>query len=273
MKERIIVSLTSYGERIEALPITLDSIFSQTVLPDLVVLNLAFGEEVSPKMQAYFDEKHIEICYIDNIKVYKKVIPTLRRYPHDVVICIDDDWIYPPQMIAEFMEFHEKHPKNPISGNHIVEFGMVCHCGCASLTKAVFFGDFLNSVDCRDLLENCPCDDIAYTYFSIQSGHPYYRTANEYFFNLVQNGKGDGYSLEMRKINGLEKSYRYLISKYGPLPSLSAQYIDDNELAGIVFDIHRQQVSQGLDEVKNSARYKIGNVILFPFSLIKRLFH
>jgi hypothetical protein len=271
MNERIIVSLTSYKQRIEGLPVTLDSIFAQTVPPDLVVLNLANGEELSSKMQSYFKEKRIELFYVDDTKVYKKLIPTLKRYPDDLVICIDDDWIYPPQMIEEFMEFHKKHPENPISGNHVVEFGMACHCGCASLTKAAFMGDFLQTIDVKELLEKCPCDDVAYTYFSIQSGHPYFRTANEYFLNLTPNGEGGGYSEEMERINGIEKSFRYLTAKYGELPDFSSQYIADNELAQIVSDIHRQQLSQTKEEVKRTARYKIGNVVLSPLSLLKRL--
>lgn len=271
MNERIIVSLTSYKERIEGLPKTLDSIFTQTTPPDLVVLNLAYGETVSPKMQTYFKERQIEVNYVKDTKVYKKIIPTLQRYPDDIVVCIDDDWVYPEGMIEELLAFHKKYPDNPISGNHIVEFGMACHCGCASLTKAAFLGDFLYVVDCGELLENCPCDDIAYTYFSIRSGHPYYRTDNEYFLNLEPNGQGDGYSKEMERINGIEKSFRYLTSKYGGLPAFPSPYIADDRLAQIIKDIHLQQQEQVKEEVKRAARYRIGNVILLPFSLLKRI--
>lgn len=271
MNERIIVSLTSYKERIEGLPVTLDSIFAQTVPPDLVVLNLAHGESVSSTMQSYFKEKRVELFYVDDTKVYKKIIPTLKRYPDDILICIDDDWIYPSGMIEEFLECHKKHPDHPISGNHVVEFGMACHCGCASLTKAAFLGRFLDEIDCSELLLNCPCDDIAYTYFSIQSGHPYFRTGNEYFLNLVPNGEGGGYSKEMERINGIEKSFRYLTSKYGEIPGFPEQYIADNDLEQIVSDIHRQQLSQIKEEVKKTARYRIGNAFLSPLSLLKRI--
>ena len=75
----------------------------------------------------------------------------------------------------------------------------------------------------------------------------------------------------MERINGIEKSFRYLVTKYGEIPDVSSQYIADNELAQIVSDIHRQQVSQTMEEMKKTARYKIGNVVLSPFSLLKRL--
>lgn len=272
MNERIIVSLTSFKERIERLPITLDSIFAQTVPPDLVVLNLADGEKLSSKIRTYLEEKQVEIQYLEDTKVYKKLIPTLKRYPNDIVICIDDDWIYPLEMIEELVAFHKRYPNHPISGNHIVEFGMVCHCGCASLTKAEFLGGFLHDVDCRELLEKCPCDDIAYTYFSIQSGHPYYRTENEYFLNLTPNGEEKGYSEEMKIINGIEKSYQYLIAKYGAIPTFTSSYLADVNLARMIADIHSQQQEQVKEEVKKTARYRIGNVILSPVSLLKRIF-
>ena len=276
MNERIIVTLTSYKDRIERLPVTLDSIFAQTVPPDLVVLNLADGEKLSPKIQSYLEEKQVEIRYVEDTKVYKKLIPTLRRYPNDIVICIDDDLIYPSGMIEELLAFHKRYPNHPISGNHVIEFGMACHCGCASLTKADFFGGFLHDLDCRELLENCPCDDVAYTYFSIQSGHPYYRTENEYFINLTPNGDEKGYSEEMKKINGIEKSYHYLISKYGATSTFPMSYLADENLARLFTEIHSQQQEQIKEqikeEMKKTARYRIGNLILSPVSLVKRIF-
>lgn len=36
----------------------------------------------------------MEIAYCPDYRSYKKIIPTLRKYPEDVIITIDDDVLY-----------------------------------------------------------------------------------------------------------------------------------------------------------------------------------
>lgn len=271
MSERLIVTLTSYGQRLHTLPVVLDSIYAQSVPPDKVVLNLARDESIPDEVQQYIDGKGIEIFYTKNTKVYKKLIPTLRRYPNDLVMSIDDDWIYPKEMIEEFLDVHKRYPNHPVSGNHYVEHGMACHCGCASLTKAKFMGDFLNTADCDELVRKCPCDDIAYTFFSVKSGFPYVRTVNEYSFNMEPAVSGEGYSAEMNRIGGIDASMKYLVEKYGELPPFASAYVDDPSIARILDDIHLQQQEAARKEIRATARYRLGNVLLAPSALLKRL--
>ena len=42
-----------------------------------------------------------------------KIIPTLKLYPNDCIIGIDDDWLYPPTMIEDLWNTHIKYPNNP----------------------------------------------------------------------------------------------------------------------------------------------------------------
>lgn len=271
MMERLIVTLTSFGQRLQTLPVVLDSIFAQSVQPDSVVLNLSQSESVPRELQQYIDEMGIDVGYVKDTKVYKKLIPTLRRYPNDLILCIDDDFIYPKGMIEEFLDVHKRFPNHPVSGNHIVEHGMACHCGCASLTKAEFMGDFLNTVDCEELLQKCPCDDIAYSFFSVKSGFPYVRTENEYWFNMEPAVSGEGYSAEMNRIGGIDVSMKYLVEKYGKLPPFASAYVDDPLIARILDDIHLQQQEAARKEIRMTARYRWGNALLFPSALLKRL--
>ena len=175
MKEKIIVSLTSYGKRLNNLPVVLDTMYAQTLPPDLVVLNLAY-EEILPKdVENYLRSHNVEINRVADTKVYKKIIPTLKKYPDDCIICIDDDWLYPPQMIEDFMNIHKKYPNNPISGNKFIYKGMQCHCGCASLVKKEYFGEYLDLFD-NDIYVNCKSDDVFYTYCAAKNNIPYDRT-------------------------------------------------------------------------------------------------
>lgn len=171
VKEKIIVTLTTWSKRISNIPIVLDTIYKQTLPPDLVVLNLAFDEVIPTDVQQYLDQHSVEVNRVEDTKVYKKLIPTLKKYPHDCIISIDDDWLYPEGMIEEFVKFHKLYPNNPISGNKEVFCGIQCHCGCASLTKASFWGEYLNMID-GDVIVNCPSDDMVYSYLSTLAGHP-----------------------------------------------------------------------------------------------------
>lgn len=194
-KERIIISMTSYKHRLKNIPTVLDTIYAQTLRPDLVVLNLAFDEEVPDEVQNYIAKHKIEVNRVKDTKVYKKLIPTLKKYPNDCIITIDDDFLYPKGMIEDFWKVHIQYPDFPISGNKVFYNVYQCHCGCASLMKADYLGNYIDNID-EDVMRNCPCDDIVYTYLSNKNGHPYMRTCGLYFLLLERNILG---LLEARK--------------------------------------------------------------------------
>lgn len=280
MKERIIVTLTTWSKRIGNIPYVLDTIYSQTLPPDLVVLNLAFEEVVPENVQEYIDQHCIEINRVLDTKVYKKLIPTLRKYPNDCVISIDDDWLYPQMMIEDFMNIHKRYPNNPISGNREVVCGIQCHCGCASLTKAEYFGDYLNIID-EDVMRNCLSDDMVYSYFSSKAGFPYIRTIGEYFLNMVPYNSTNGYS-EICHYSEIQASFNYLQERFGKIQNIIASYIDDKYYAELVNDVSigitKYMVTQERREVENqiysSYAFRIGRFLLKPLNWLKyNIFH
>ena len=270
MKEKIIVTLTSYKDRLANLPVVLDTIYHQTVAPDQVVLNLANETVVPAEVQEYLDQHGIITFRVPDTKVYKKLVPTLKRFPDDVVIAIDDDWLYPQGMIEDFMETHERFPDHPISGHGAVAFDMMCHCGCASLTMARFFGETLDLIDDSVIL-NCPSDDIVYTYFSIKAGHPYVRPKGIYFTNMVPYNAGESYSLQNAK--GIEDSYQYLVDRFGPLPNFVESYLGETQLSEQVFHVHETICQQHEEKLRATKAFRIGKTITKPFAWVKRLLH
>lgn len=147
--KRIVVSLTTWRGRITSLPLVLDSILRQTLQPYKIVVNLSKDEFPSPKLipdniRSYIKRNGIEINWVkEDTKVYKKIIPTLLKYRDDLVLSIDDDFIYPRNMIMDFYRKYMEYPDNPISGNRITKFGMDCHCGCSSLVQYKFYNIFI----------------------------------------------------------------------------------------------------------------------------------
>ena len=273
MKERILVTLTTYSKRIQNIPAVLDTIFQQTLPPDLVVLNLAHDEDVPQDIQKYIDEHSIEVNRVADTKVFKKLLPTLKKYPNDCIISIDDDWLYPKGMIADFMEVHRRYPHHPISGNRIVFFGRQCHCGCASLVKKEFFGDGFDLID-DDVIKNCPSDDIVYTYFINKAGYSYIRTSGEYYKNMESYNEGDGYTDAEDGFEGVAKSYRYLENRFGRVEAPLESYISDSYIADLLQDIHRKDVKWQREELRkevySSMTYKISRALSKPFAWLKR---
>jgi hypothetical protein len=281
MTERIIVTLTTYCKRISNIPAVLDTIFSQTLKPDLVVLNLAFEELIPDEVQKYIDTHKVEVNRVPDTKVYKKLIPTLKKYPNDCIITIDDDFLYPVGMIEEFVSIHNIWPDHPISGNKEFFSGMKCHCGCASLTKACYYGRYLENID-DDVIENCPSDDLVYTYFATKNGHPYINTRGLYFVNMQSYNELEGYSVAMGGGSEIYASFDYLIARFGKIDDKALvwrKYLEivNNEtqrdiLCEILDSYYKDGVREGCNMIYSTKSYKLGDLILKIGKKIRRTY-
>lgn len=112
---KYIVTLTSYGYRVkEILPCTLYSLFSQSELPDRIVLYLdswSWNEDNIPEELKVFKNKGLDIRYNNEvIKSYKKLIPALKEFSNDMLITADDDCYYPKHWLKKIKERHLKEP-------------------------------------------------------------------------------------------------------------------------------------------------------------------
>ena len=112
-----IVSLTSDGERLAATAsYTIATIFQQTVSPDKIVLWIAYEdkETISAMLKDTSSilhrlvEKGLEICYCEDIKSYKKLIPAIENFPNDCIITADDDVFYPKKWLEQLLAEHKK---------------------------------------------------------------------------------------------------------------------------------------------------------------------
>ena len=278
MKERVIVTLTTWHKRIRNIPVVLDTIFCQTIPPDVVVLNLSYEETIPAEVQNYIDSHNIEVNRVPDTKVYKKLIPTLKKYPNDCIINIDDDWLYPEEMIADFMDIHEKYPEYPISGNRVIYQGMQCHCGCASLTKASFFGEYIDKID-QEIMSNCPSDDMVFTYFANLANHPYIRTKDIYFINMESYNEVEGYSDSIVGNDPIKLTYEYLVKRFDKIDNWLDPYIHNDYLVEIINDICNTKMhiaqnigaNEGALSVYSSFSYRVGHNILEPFIWLKSL--
>ena len=268
MDERIIVSMTTYSKRVANIPAVLETIFAQTLLPDLVVINFAIDEVIPDNVQSYINSHNIELNRVPDTKVYKKILPTLKKYPNDCIISIDDDFLYPKEMIEDFMDIHKRYPDHPISGNREVLFEMQCHCGCASLIKASFLGDYIDQIDV-EVMKNCPSDDLTYTYLANKAGNAYIRTKGLYFVNMKPiNINDNGGVTSSLGFKGIVNSYKYLCNRFGPIDNKVKSYIkNDSYMAELMNEIFQRSIliqNRKYERVLSSYPYRLGRFLLKP---------
>ena len=116
-KPLVVITLTTYPARIGLVHETINTLLTQTVKPDKIVLWLAEsqfpeGEDALPA--ALLEQKNLglEIDWCEDLRSYKKLIPALRKYPDEILVTVDDDMFYPPEMLAELLSSYERSPAN-----------------------------------------------------------------------------------------------------------------------------------------------------------------
>ncbi|MDE6096953.1 MAG: glycosyltransferase family 2 protein [Muribaculaceae bacterium] len=113
---QIIVSLTSYGRRVkDVVPYTLISLLRQTKLPDKIILWLDkenWNDTNLPKKLTKLKEYGVEIFFCEDIRSYKKLVPTLNLFPNDIIITVDDDVIYRKDLIIDLYQCYLKNPND-----------------------------------------------------------------------------------------------------------------------------------------------------------------
>lgn len=115
----VIISFTSFPERIKSTRKTIISLLNQTFLPDKIILWLAEeqfpnGEKDIPYDILELKKAGLEIGFYHDIKAYKKIIPSLSMYPKAIIVTVDDDWYYSKNMLKILMEEYELFPNEII---------------------------------------------------------------------------------------------------------------------------------------------------------------
>lgn len=118
---KLIVSLTTFPERIITVKETVKSLLLQTCKPDELILWLAKeqfpnGVKSLPKDLLDLEKFGLSIKWCNDIKSYKKLIPALKEYPNDIIITFDDDIYYDNNIVENLYKSYLKHP-NCISTN------------------------------------------------------------------------------------------------------------------------------------------------------------
>ena len=185
--DNLIVSLTSYPARINTVNQTILTLLNQTVRAEKVILWLAEEQfpnkekDLPPKLLD-LTSKGLTIDWCKDIKSYKKLIPTMKKYPNALIVTADDDILYKNNWLEQlysayltepdYIHCHRAHYLL-YEGNEILpykkwqknlpkfkpSYNNFCTCGAGALYPPdCFYKDVLR----EDLfMELCPhADDI-----------------------------------------------------------------------------------------------------------------
>lgn len=112
-REKVIVSLTSYGKRLETVYITIKSIMYQTMKPDAIVLYL---DESSGNDSIVREEELVRAGLtirrnVENLKPHTKYYYAMQEFEEALIVTVDDDIIYDDGLIEDLYLHHVKFPE------------------------------------------------------------------------------------------------------------------------------------------------------------------
>lgn len=111
----VIVSLTTFPDRIDKVWLVIESLFNQTKMPNKIVLTLSLkqfnGESSLPKELLKQKKRGLEIIWTDDdLKSHKKYYYVMQKYPNSNVVTVDDDFFYSKGMLENLLHFHGIYP-------------------------------------------------------------------------------------------------------------------------------------------------------------------
>ena len=108
----LVVTLTSFPPRYHCLRKTIVSLLMQDVRPDRTVLWLATGAENHPPPEiSNLQSFGLEIRFCDDLRSFKKIIPSLEVFPDAYLVTADDDLYYESDWLRKLLDgFDPSHP-------------------------------------------------------------------------------------------------------------------------------------------------------------------
>ena len=112
----VIVSLTTFPDRIEKTWLVIESLIDQTIPPDKIVLTLSSKQFINgladlPKELLSQLNRGLEIIWSeDDLRSHKKYYYVMNKYPNSKVITVDDDFFYSQGMVEHLLNANQQYP-------------------------------------------------------------------------------------------------------------------------------------------------------------------
>ncbi len=110
-KPQVIVSLTSFPARMSHVSATVEPLLDQTVSPNRIILWLAKSEFASSsdcvpdELMDLEKDTIFEIRWVEeSLRPHNKYYWAMREFPDDIIITVDDDTLYPLDMVERLLQ-------------------------------------------------------------------------------------------------------------------------------------------------------------------------
>ena len=113
--DKIIVSMTSKPDRIHKVWLVVESLLRQKEMPNAVILYLALDEfrdeKILPQRLLKLKKRGLQIVFVaDNLKPHNKYFYAMASFPKANIITVDDDKIYPPNLVSVLKQYAGLYP-------------------------------------------------------------------------------------------------------------------------------------------------------------------
>jgi len=110
----IAISLTTFGDRINDIHLTIESLMQQSLKADHIVLNLSNKEFSLSALPAVLHKqcaRGLNLNFIkEDLGPYTKFFYTLQTFPNSLIVTVDDDQIYPIDLIDQLYRAYLAEP-------------------------------------------------------------------------------------------------------------------------------------------------------------------
>ena len=262
-RRNIIISLTSYPARIGTVNQTIESLLNQTMKADKVILWLApeqfpNKEKDLPEHLLALCDKGLTIDWYHDIKSYKKLIPTLKKYPEAIIVTADDDLLYDKNWLLYLYNSYLTE-KNVIHCHRITRLYNIGNqlrildrnlylnkknCYREDIKKASYFNKLSGGAGTlypphslhKDVLDEETFMQLAPTsddiWFYIQAIRNNYRVKvvdnNLYILNYIPGTQNENCLCRINDISGNKIFYLHLYTLINKYPETKQQFNEDN---------------------------------------------
>ncbi len=115
LPQQLVVSLTTFDKRIDDAHLTIESLFQQSLKADRIVLWLSreeFEPGDVPQALRNLERRGLTIAFCDeDLGPYKKFYYAVQHYPDSLLVTVDDDVIYPPDLLDKLYRAWLREPR------------------------------------------------------------------------------------------------------------------------------------------------------------------
>lgn len=116
--DNIIISLTSFPQRIDKLWLVIECVIRQSLLPNKIILWLSkeqfpnLLQDIPDNLMEYVNNNILSIEFVeDDLRSHKKYYYAFQKYQDDLIITLDDDIFYPSNIIEDLISLHRNFPE------------------------------------------------------------------------------------------------------------------------------------------------------------------